>query len=571
MRRLSVIDGIFLRTHQGMGTPIALQGLWRTSDPVDRARLDRLHDALRVGPLGRRVVRSGVPGARDRWQTSTRAHPLDTASAPLRAEEILPWADGRGADLDPRHGPGWRLSAAPLTDGGTVVALTCSHVLADARGLVIAVEQALGAPAGNGPDLVPGAGPGPVPDRDNRPGGSAHQGGDPESDWADAAETCATVLTGTARAARTAFRRARSSGRFRLWWWHEMPAAMRSRKTPAAMLARSRSGRKIGPGELRTVADPAGYATSGSPADSPTDSSGSGVRGSAVVSSEAGETGDPATNREPPGDCHGAGAGVREPRDGGHGAGPGVRGTRDGGYGFRGGGCPPESDSGDPVATTVPHADLPVPALVLRCPGREWDRIAAVSGGTPNSLFIWFVANTLWASGFPERGIVASLPVDTRGEPRIDNDLAMTEIVVAPGDAPGEIRAKSRAAYERRISSPGGLPEEFLHLVPDRVAYRLSRGAGERDILCSNIGPIPAPLHALGPHDCTGVAARAIHPGLTYARRPRTRLSGYLCRFRGDYLLTLASLDPERVSDTGRLHRLAVGTARRIGLPMAPW
>ncbi|MFI1464762.1 hypothetical protein [Nocardia carnea] len=237
----------------------------------------------------------------------------------------------------------------------------------------------------------------------------------------------------------------------------------------------------------------------------------------------------------------------------------------------RGGDRASESDSSDPVGPAVAHADLPVPALVLRCPAREWDRVAAVSGGTPNSLFIWLVANLLWTSGFPERGIVASLPVDTRDEPRIDNDLAMTEIVVAPGDDPGAIRAKSRAAYERRISSPGGLPEEFLHLVPDRVAYLLSRGAGERDILCSNIGPIPAPLHALGPHDCTGVAARAIHPGLTYARRPRTRLSGYLCRFRDDYLLTLASLDPARVPDATELHRLAADTAWRIGLPMVPW
>ena len=452
MRRLSVIDGIFLRTHQGMGTPIALQGLWRTADLVDPARLDGLHNALRRGPLGRRVVRSGVPGARDRWQISTRAHPLDMASAPLGVDEILPWADGRGAGLDPRVGPGWRLAAAPLTDGGTVVALTCSHVLADARGLVIAVEEAL-ATAGNGTNPEPG------PTRGNRPGGTAQPAGDPESDWGDAAETCATVLTGTARAARTALRQARAGERLRL------------RRRPRAMPAETRS-------------------------------------------------------REIPAEMGGA-----------------------------------------PV---VP-VGLQVPALVVRCPGREWDRVAAASGGTPNSLFIWFVANTLWSTGFPERGIVASLPVDTRDEPRIDNELAMTEIVVAPGDDPGEIRAKSRAAYERRISSPGGLPEEFLHLVPDRVAYLLSRGAGERDILCSNIGPIPAPLHALGPHECTGVATRAIHPGLTYARRPRTRLSGYLCLFRGDYLLTLASLDPARVPDAAELHRYIADTARRIGLPVVPW
>lgn len=475
MRRLSVIDGIFLRTHQGMGTPIALQGLWRTADLVDPARLDRLHNALRAGPLGRRVVRSGIPGARDRWQPSVRAHPLDTAPAPLPADRILPWADGRGADLDPRHGPGWRLSAAPLTDGGTVVALTCSHVLADARGLMIAVQDALGAMDENDTNFEH------RPDRGNR-SGDPRQGGDRASDWADAAEIWTTVLAGTVRAARTRLRRPR-----------ELP-----RRPPGG----NRPHRETASGHVR------------------------GTRNSAT----------------------GPGA-----RDGGHRTGDGRA---------------PASGSGDQAG---PPAGLPVPAIVLRCRGREWDRTAAASDGTANSLFIWFVANTLWAAGFPEHGIVASLPVDTRDEPRIDNDLAMTEIVVSPGDGPGEIRAQSRAAYERRITSPGGLPEEFLHLVPDRLAYLLSRGAGERDILCSNIGTIPSRLHALGPHECTGVAARAIHPGLTHARRPRTRLSGYLCRFRGDYLLTLASLDPARLPGPAELHRFAAATARRIGLPLMPW
>ncbi|WP_280489730.1 hypothetical protein [Nocardia carnea] len=532
MRRLSVIDGIFLRTHAGMGTPIALQGLWRTADPVDPGRLDRLHAALRVGPLGRRVVRSGVPGARDRWQPSIRAHPVDMAPAPIPVDEILPWADGRGADLDPRHGPGWRLSAAPVTDGGTVVALTCSHVLADARGLVIAVEKALGALGEN--DTGPGLSPG----RDSCPGSSTEAGGDPGSDWADAADIWTTVLIGTARAARIVLRRGRFAGRIRF--------RRRSREISASTPGRSRPGWETGSGEVRTASGPAGNAPRESSAAPISGSAVNAAESPAIVDRDAGENRNNATGAETPGGDHGT---------------PGVD------HGMPAGGHAADSGTGDPAGT----AGLPVPALVLRCPAREWDRVAAVSGGTANSLFVWFVANTLWAAGFPERDIVASLPVDTRDEPRIDNDLAMTEIVVAPGDEPGAIRAKSRAAYERRISSPGGLPEEFLHIVPDRVAYLLSRGAGERDILCSNIGTIPAPLHALGPHDCTGVAARAIHPGLTYARRPRTRLSGYLCRFHGDYLLTLASLDPARVSGAAELQRLAAATAQRISLPVVPW
>ncbi|WP_280399737.1 hypothetical protein [Nocardia carnea] len=460
-----------------MGTPIALQGLWRTADTVETERLRRLHDALRTGPLGRRVVRSRVPGARDRWQLSSRAHPLDVSAAALPPEEVLAWADGRGTELDPERGPGWRLSAAPLTDGGTIVVLTCSHVLADARGLIFAVEAALSA-AGNRTEeggVEPGDAPAVAPD----------PGGDPDSDWADAAQTCATVLSGTARALWTRF-------------VGEPPSA---------------------------AAEPlGGDLPAGRPGDLPAGDAGD-ILGPRTAHLEA--------DRHYP---------VRFDNNG--------------------------RARGHPV---TPGSEFPVPGIVLRCPAAEWERVGAAAGGTANSLFIWFVANTLWAAGFPEPRIIASLPVDTRDEPRIDNDLAMTEIALAPGDDPADIRAKSRAAYEHRMSSPGGLPEEFLHLVPDRVAYRLSRGAGERDILCSNIGAIPASLHSLGPHACTGVAARAIHPGLTYVRRPRTRMSGYLCRFRDDYLLTLVSLAPEYAADPTALERPAERIAERIGLPVMVW
>ncbi|NUP25507.1 MAG: hypothetical protein HOQ44_02255 [Nocardia sp.] len=470
MRRLSVVDEIFLRTHRGLGTPIALQGLWRTAEPVDPVELARLHEGLRTGPLARRVVRSRIPGARARWQHNDRAHPLELHRAALTPEQIASWADARGADLDPEYGPGWRLSAAPLTDGGTIIALTCSHVLADARGLIIAVEHALRAPA-SGPETDtprPSAAPAPEP------------AGAPDSDWADAAHIWTTVALGGIRAAAA----------------------------------------RIPPG----VRNP-----------------GSGADGSGHVASPSGgrAPGPPAATPDP----------LRERQSG-------------------------STDTESPAtagSAGTAHGEMSEPALILRCPVTEWDRIAAAYGGTANSLFIWSVANILWAAGFPATEITASLPVDTRDEPRIDNDLAVTEIAVTPQDGPADIRAKSRAAYERRMSSPGGLPEEFLYLVPDKVAHLLSRGAGERDILCSNIGPIPPALSVLGPHECTGIATRALHPGLRLANRPRTRLSGYLCRFRDDYILTLASLYPEHIPDADTLHRLAAATTRRVGLPIRPW
>ncbi|WP_280220950.1 hypothetical protein [Nocardia neocaledoniensis] len=384
--RLTVVDEIFLRTHRGMGTPIALQGLWRTDDAVEPALLQAIHDRLRVGELGRRVVDARVPGARRRWQPTTAAHPLDLG-APLAESAILPWADSLGTDLDPEFGPGWRLSAAALVTGGTVVALTCSHVLADARGLIHAVATALA-------ELMDHAAGPP-----RTPTGAVHR---PTSDWADAHAQWTTILGGTARALRQGLPRP------------------------------------------------------------------------------------PATHE-------------------------------------------PAPSSGRAVHSTV-----------LTFDAADWDDTAVAAGGTANSLFIHLVANILWANGFPDPTIAASLPVDTRDEPRVDNDLAVTEIAIERTNTPATIRDKARDAYQRRMSSPAGLPEEILQVLPDRWAYALSKGAGERDILCSNIGTLPDALRTVGTHRCDRVAARAIHPGLTAF--PRTQLSGYLSRLGDTYTLALVSL-----------------------------
>ncbi|WP_051163025.1 hypothetical protein [Nocardia brevicatena] len=579
MHRLSVVDEIFLRAHHGMGTPIALQGLWRTADRVDRALLERTHEMLRTGPLGRRVVRSRVPGARPYWQRSVRAHPFDYISAPIPAAEVLAWADTRGDDLDPEHGPGWRLSATAVDDGGTVVALTCSHVLADARGLILAVEDALEAlnrasvPPGRGNAGVgdsadgPGFGYGaelgePYPGGEdpylgNPPGGTSVRpvsagAGTPGTDWGDARRQWSVVVGGTVRAlSGDIVRFFRSPGSA---WGADAdrgdrgcPASATGRWTVGSPPVHGLSGLPVG--SPTGIADQGGAATSGASARSSIgdrDKCGPPAR---VVSVEAlgADEGGPwdrgVSAGAPAGDACDPGAGVSvRPSTG------------------------PIWRSGS-VRTTA----LPVTGVVLRCSVNRWDRVAAEHGGTANSLFVWFVAHTLWASGFPARGIEASLPVDTRAEPRIDNDLAMTGITVDPDDGPAEVRTKCRLAYRRRISSPGGLPEEILQVVPDRLAYLMSRGAGERDILCSNIGPFPSRLLTLGPYPCTGVATRAIHPGLTVARRPRTHLLGYLCRTPDEYSLTLAGLDPDRIPSDSALRVLAHRTAAQLTLPVTSW
>ncbi|MFE6919845.1 hypothetical protein ACFVAV_02245 [Nocardia sp. NPDC057663] len=445
MERLTVVDEIFLRTHRGMGTPIALQGLWRTDDAMEPALLQAIHDRLRVGDLGRRVVCARVPGARRAWRLNTLAHPLDHIGSPLPEDAILPWADTLGTDLDPEFGPGWRLSSAPLEDGGTVVALTCSHALADARGLIHAIATALDelaegtnhppvlttgsaatpppptlaasdvfTPPQPPPTVSPASAPPPAPTAATVSAPLPHLGAatfeklwsTSPSDWSDARTQWATIIGGTARALRRGIPR------------------------------------------------------------------------------------------------------------------------------------PPATSTPDPSPNRAAHS------ILLTFDATEWDATAAASGGTPNSLFIHLVANILWEIGFQQQVIAASLPVDTRDEPRVDNDLAMTEISMDRSDTPATIRDKARTAYLRRMSSPAGLPEEILQVLPDRWAYALSKGAGERDILCSNIGTLPEALRTVGTHHCDRVAARAIHPGLT--EFPRTRLSGYLSRLADTYALALVSLSCDR-------------------------
>ncbi len=170
-----MIDEMFLRSHHGLGTPIAMQGLWRTSDVVEPELLQDIHAILARGPLGRRVIRSRIPGARPWLRVDTAALPLFYARHPIAAQDVLAWADRQAPNLDPARGPGWRLSATTIDDGGTIVSLVCSHTLADARGLALAVEQALTGHTTLSP--------------------SQHV-----SDWADARRQWAIVTKGTARA-----------------------------------------------------------------------------------------------------------------------------------------------------------------------------------------------------------------------------------------------------------------------------------------------------------------------------------------------------------------------------------
>ncbi|RVW10887.1 hypothetical protein EGT67_06125 [Prescottella agglutinans] len=422
MDRLTMVDEIFLRRHHGYGVPIVMQGVWRTADAVDAAVLESVHDALTHSALGRRVVRPRVPGARPRWEASADARPLRYEQDPI--DDVVRWADAQAdVDVDPEFGPGWALSAAPVTGGGTVVSLVCSHVVADARGLVSAVDAAL-----------TGRPPAPTAPR--------------TSDVADAVRTVGTVLLGGAGA---------SLG-----------------------LAFSAARRR----ELREFVD--------------------------------------AAPKPGPGRTH-----------------------------LTTGTC-----------TAIVEVD-----------GAAWDAAAAADGGTANGLFLAVVTAIADASGVP-MPLHISVPVDTRNSDAVDNAMVITEVVVKPNDSLSDIRRASRDAFAAApMGAPSGFPEETAQILPDRIAARLTAGAGELDALCSNIGRLPGALASLGPHRTTGVATRAMHPGISADRpvRTTTHLSAYLSSLGGTYTLSLVGIDPDRFDSGERLRDLTVAALAAKGLTAHSW
>ncbi|MCV7079013.1 hypothetical protein H7I94_27885 [Mycobacterium szulgai] len=94
--------------------------------------------------MGRRVERSPLGFARDRWVLSPAPKNLDIAPKPRRRADFSAWVDERaGVPIDPEHGPSWHLGVLPLEDGGCVVSLVASHVVIDGVGMCLAIADAV--------------------------------------------------------------------------------------------------------------------------------------------------------------------------------------------------------------------------------------------------------------------------------------------------------------------------------------------------------------------------------------------------------------------------------------------
>lgn len=155
--RAGFADDLFARRHRGVGVPVVNQFVWHLDEVPDAAALDAHAAALARGALGRRLVRSGVPGARDRWVTDTTVPPV-AHHPPLPAARRRAWVEDCAAlDHDPAAGPGWRLAVAPLREGGALVSLTVSHAVADGGAMLDAAGRAgSGAPPLGLPVVPPG-------------------------------------------------------------------------------------------------------------------------------------------------------------------------------------------------------------------------------------------------------------------------------------------------------------------------------------------------------------------------------------------------------------------------------
>lgn len=130
-------------TAQHHGPPL-IQFIWLYEHEVDLVALARFQANLGNGLLGRCVERSPLPFGRPRWVKWTPPAALDVAASVRSRRDITAWADEQAAlPIDFEHGPPWRFSVQPLSEGGAAVMLVVAHGVADGMGMNLAVADAV--------------------------------------------------------------------------------------------------------------------------------------------------------------------------------------------------------------------------------------------------------------------------------------------------------------------------------------------------------------------------------------------------------------------------------------------
>ncbi|GAA2052915.1 hypothetical protein [Williamsia deligens] len=155
--RFSVVDDMYYRGHHGRGPSTVMQGVWRFSERIAPDDLAAMHAALSAGALTRRVHSPRTPWARRCLVGGGRVTPLFVDDTPIH--DVVAWADRRAqVPLDVDTGPVWELALGHVESGGSVVTLSCSHLVSGGVGMVAMAEASLATG-----DAVPEVTPAPQP------------------------------------------------------------------------------------------------------------------------------------------------------------------------------------------------------------------------------------------------------------------------------------------------------------------------------------------------------------------------------------------------------------------------
>ena len=140
--RLTHVDQAIFRTMRAVHG-VLIQVTWVYDRAVNVDGLRRFHRNLGCGLLGRRIERSPIPFARDRWVLAPVTDDIDIAATPRPRAEVNAWADEQARlPIDPEWGPGWHFGLLPFEDGGAAVSLVVSHTIVDGGGLAQAIADA---------------------------------------------------------------------------------------------------------------------------------------------------------------------------------------------------------------------------------------------------------------------------------------------------------------------------------------------------------------------------------------------------------------------------------------------
>jgi hypothetical protein len=126
----------------GLSAPI--QFLWVFDTDPGADAVVRLRDQLSSGPLNRKVLRTRVPGARDRWVRVEDRPEVVVDPVPIADNCVASWLDARvrGSALAPADGRGWKLEGARTESGKLVMSLLVSHMISDGEGVYAALAAA---------------------------------------------------------------------------------------------------------------------------------------------------------------------------------------------------------------------------------------------------------------------------------------------------------------------------------------------------------------------------------------------------------------------------------------------